>query len=316
VSRPDVACLGESMAMLVPSDGEPLRRAASFVLTTAGSESNVARALVQLGSTAAWVSLVGDDILGTRVLDDITTAGVDVSLTRRRPRERTGFFLKDPGKHNSLVTYYRDGSAASRLGRVDVDRALAARPRHLHLSGVTPALSASCRDAVAYAVEAARDLGITTSFDVNHRPALWPEPDEAADVLRTLARRFDVVFTGLDEAAALWGTTTPEQVRDLLAGPGAVIVKNGGIDATCFAGDGRFVEPALPVSVVEPVGAGDAFAAGWLHGALTGLPHPARLRLGHLLAGAALTSLSDHFPLPRPPAELVRAAVAGPNAGS
>jgi 2-dehydro-3-deoxygluconokinase len=315
VTRPDVVCLGESMAMLVPSDGEPLRSAASFALTTAGAESNVARALVQLGSTAAWVSLLGDDVLGGRVLDDITTAGVDVSLTRRRP-ERTGFFLKDPGEHGSRVTYYRDGSAASRLGRADVDRALAARPRHLHLSGVTPALSASCRDAVTYALAAARELGVTTSFDVNHRPVLWPEPGKAAEVLRALAKNSDVVFTGLDEAEALWGTTTPEDVRDLLAGPGAVVVKNGGTDATCFAGDERFAEPALPAPVVEPVGAGDAFAAGWLHGALTGLPHPARLRLGHLLASAALGSLSDHFPMPRPPAELVRAAVAGPNPGS
>ena len=315
VVRPDVACLGETMAMLVPSDGLPLRRAAGFALTTAGAESNVARALVELGTTAAWVSLVGDDVLGTRVLDDLTTAGVDVSLTRRRPG-RTGFFLKDPDERGSRVTYYRDGSAATRLGRADVDRALAAGPRHLHLSGITPALSASCRDAVAYALEAARELGVTTSFDVNHRPVLWPGQAEAADVLGTLARRADVVFTGLDEASALWGSSTPEDVRELLTGPGAVVVKNGGIDATCFAGDERFTEPALPVSVVEPVGAGDAFAAGWLHGALTGLPHPARLRLGHLLARAALTALSDHFPMPRPPAELVRAAVAGPTPGS
>ncbi|MFG1646625.1 sugar kinase [Amycolatopsis sp. NPDC049252] len=310
MTRPDVVCLGESMAQLLPADGAPVRHATRFALTTAGAESNVARALVQLGSTASWVSLVGDDALGARLLDDVAAAGVDVSLTRRGPG-RTGFFVKDPHPRGSTVTYYRDGSAASRLGRADVDRALAARPRHLHLSGVTPALSASCRDAVGYAL----DRDVTTSFDVNHRPALWPDLAEAATVLSGLARRADVVFTGLDEAAALWGTTTPEQVRELLPEPAVVVVKNGGTDATSFGPDGVAVEPALPVDVVEPVGAGDAFAAGWLHGMLTGLPHPARLRLGHLLARAALTSLSDHFPLPRPPADLVRAAVA-PTPGS
>ncbi|HEY3708645.1 MAG TPA: sugar kinase [Amycolatopsis sp.] len=310
MTRPDVVCLGESMAQLLPADGKPLRHATRFALTTAGAESNVARALVQLGTTASWVSLVGEDALGARLLDDVAAAGVDVSLTRRRPG-RTGFFVKDPHPGGSTVTYYRDGSAATRLGRADVDRALAARPRHLHLSGVTAALSASCRDAVGYAL----DCDIATSFDVNHRPALWPDAGEAATVLSGLARRADVVFTGLDEAGALWGAKTAGDVRELLPEPAVLVVKNGGTDATSFGPDGVVVEPALPVDVVEPVGAGDAFAAGWLHGMLTGLAHPARLRLGHLLAGAALTSLSDHFPLPRPPAELVRAALA-PTTGS
>jgi 2-dehydro-3-deoxygluconokinase len=299
------------MAQLVPADGKPMRTASRFTLTTAGAESNVARALVQLGSTAAWVSLVGDDVLGSRVLDDVTAAGVDVSLTRRRPGERTGFFVKDPRPNGSTVTYYRTSSAATRLSRADVDRALAARPRHLHLSGVTPALSASCRDAVEYAL----DSGVTTSFDVNHRSALWPDTVEAATILSGLARRADVVFTGLDEAAALWGTETAGDVREMLPEPAVVVVKNGGTDATSFGPDGVVTEPALPVDVVEPVGAGDAFAAGWLHGMLTGLPSAARLRLGHLLARAALSTTTDHFPLPQSPADLVRTA-AEPSAGS
>ncbi|MCS7475629.1 sugar kinase [Umezawaea endophytica] len=312
--RPDVVCLGESMAQLVPADGKPLRSAESFVLTTAGAESNVAQGLAQLGSTAAWVSLVGDDALGSRVLADVAASGVDVSLTRRRDRDRTGLFLKDPAADGSRVTYYRDGSAASHLSRADVDRAFAARPRHLHLSGVTPALSASCRDAVRYALSSAH--GVSTSFDVNHRPVLWPDPRAAALTLRALAQRADVVFVGLDEAAALWGTTTPEQVRELLAEPAAVVVKDGAVDATAFTTEGRFTEPAPPVDVVEPVGAGDAFAAGWLHGMLIGLPHPARLRLGHLMAGAALTSLSDHGTITRPPGDLVREADRATAAGS
>ena len=314
MTRLDAVCLGESMAQLVPADGRPLRSAESFVLTTAGAESNVAQGLALLGSTVAWVSLVGDDALGSRVLDDVAAAGVDVSLTRRRDRDRTGFFLKDPAADGSRVTYYRDGSAASHLSRADVDRALSARPRHLHLSGVTPALSASCRDAVRYAL--AGGHGVSTSFDVNHRPVLWADTREAALTLRGLARRADVVFVGLDEATALWGTTTAEQVRELLPEPAALVVKDGAVDATTFTAEGRFTEPAPPVDVVEPVGAGDAFAAGWLHGMLVGLPHPARLRLGHLMAGAALTSLSDHVTTTRPPGDLVREADRATAAGS
>ncbi|WP_199443530.1 sugar kinase [Umezawaea beigongshangensis] len=314
--RLDAACLGESMAQLVPADGRSLRSAGSFALTTAGAESNVAQGLALLGSTVAWVSLVGDDALGARVLDDVAAAGVDVSLTLRRDRNRTGFFLKDPAADGSRITYYRDGSAASHLSRADVDRAFAARPRHLHLSGVTPALSVSCADAVGHALAVAPELGVSTSFDVNHRPVLWADPREAALTLRGLARQADVVFVGLDEATALWGTTTPDQVRDLLPEPQTLVVKDGAVDATTFTADGRFTEPALPVQVVEPVGAGDAFAAGWLHAMLIDLPHPARLRLGHLMAEAALTSLSDHVTTTRPPADLVREAARATAAGS
>ena len=280
----DVVCVGESMALVTPDPPAPLALGGPARLDVAGAESTVACYLAMLGARAAWASRVGDDPLGRLLLSRIGSYGVDTSLVEVDPAAPTGVFFKDPGERTA-VYYYRAGSAASRLGPGLV-RSLSGL---VHLSGITPALSPSC----AALVEAVLDSGATVSFDVNYRPALWPVAT-AGPVLARLAARADVVFVGLDEAQALWGVAGPADVRDLLPGPATVVVKDAAEGA--YSGD-TFV-PALPVEVVEPVGAGDAFAAGYLFGMLRDLPEPARLRLGHLVASAALRVTGDVGELP------------------
>ncbi len=297
--RPEVVCLGETMAQIIPADGGSLATAGTFAIHAAGAESNVARALVQLGTRAAWASRLGNDPWGDRILADIVSAGVDVTGVTRMT-QRTGLFAKDPGRTGSRVYYYRDGSAASTIDTGDIDAALARGPRLLHLSGITPALSQTCRGAIEYAVTAAPAAGVLLSFDINFRPVLWrdrPDRDAAAE-LAALARAADVCLVGLDEAAAVWGTASMDEVHHLLAGCGQLVVKDSDRRAVEFAGDDVTSVPALPIEVAEPVGAGDAFAAGWIHGLLRGFDATARLRLGHLIAGAALIQLGDHFRLP------------------
>ncbi len=136
------------------------------------------------------------------------------------------------------------------------------------------------------------------SFDVNYRPALWDEPP--GDLLRELAAAADIVFVGLDEASALWGATVhgPADVRDLLPDPRIVVVKDAAVGATAFHPGGATHVPSLRVEVVEPVGAGDAFAAGFLAALLGGGDAVRCLRSGHLTAASALTVAGDHGPLP------------------
>jgi 2-dehydro-3-deoxygluconokinase len=311
-----VVCFGETMAQLVPDDGLPLNTAATFTVRTAGAESNVAQTLAQLGIPVSWVSRLGEDALGQRITRDLAATGVDVSAVRFLPGRRTGLFLKDPGPHGSTVTYYRAGSAASTMSPADVDTALAFHPAVLHLSGVTPALSDSCAAAIRYALTACRAQGIHTSFDVNYRPALWPSPAVAANQLLDLANAADTVFVGLDEAEALWDLASATEVRRLIGQPSTLVVKDGARAAVSFGrADEPVVVPALPIAVREPVGAGDAFASGWLYGRLHDLPCTARLRLGHLMAGAALTSLGDHFTIPDTPERLLAVACASSWAG-
>ena len=161
-----------------------------------------------------------------------------------------------------------------------------------HISGITPSLSASCAALIESVLDRAQHSDTVVSFDVNYRAALWPI-DEAGPALLALARRADIVLVGLDEAEVLWGTTTPEEVRALLDAPGILVIKDGDVGATEFSAEGTVFVPAHTVDVVEAVGAGDAFAAGYLSGYLTGLTPEQRLGLGHDRAALVLQSTTD-----------------------
>lgn len=288
----DVACLGETMGQLVPVDF-PTRTATSFRLHQAGAESNTAIHLARLGFQIEWVSRLGADAVGDRILDAIGAEGVGISTVARDPHSRTGLFLKEPIGLSRNVTYYRTGSAASKLTSADVDRALRLKPRVLHLTGITPALSSSCDEAIAYAVDECRRLGVVSSFDVNYRPVLWPDLGTARERLTELASSCDIVFVGQDEAHELWGALTPHGVAAAIPSAATTVVKDGGDKATSLRDGAAASVPALPVDVVESVGAGDAFAAGWLAGFLRQQDDTTRLKLGHLVARAALTSTDD-----------------------
>jgi len=154
-------------------------------------------------------------------------------------------------------------------------------------------LSASCARAVEHAFERAGAGGVPVSLDVNLRPRLWPDPATAAAVLHRMAQRADLVLVGLDEAQALWGCPTADAVRERLDAPSTLVVKDASREAVAFTGDARVAVPALPVEVLEAVGAGDAFAAGYLHAHLAGRLPETALRLGHLVAAESLRSVTD-----------------------
>ncbi|WP_257586028.1 sugar kinase [Streptomyces sp. NEAU-sy36] len=312
------------MVTFVPTRPGRLADVPSFDRAIGGAESNVACALAALGHATRWVSRVGADGFGDHLLARIADHGVDVSAVHRDPARPTGIYFRTgadraTGAHE--VAYYRAGSAASAMSAADMDTAAVRACRVLHLSGITAALSPECR-ALLWHLTAPRADGPLISFDVNFRPALWPERDEAA-VLLKLARRADIVFVGADEAEEAWGVTGgAEAIRGVLPEPGVLVVKEGERGATAFArgplGDTdagnapnpsahgrpedraaadavphRVFEPAPHVQVVSTIGAGDAFAAGFLSATLRGLPVRQRLRYGHLVAAAALTTPTD-----------------------
>jgi 2-dehydro-3-deoxygluconokinase len=284
----DVVCVGESMALVTPDPPAPLETGGPARLDVAGAESTVACYLAMLGVRSAWASRVGDDPLGRLLTSRVASYGVDTSLVTVDESAPTGVFFKDPGVRTE-VYYYRAGSAASRL-----DASLLPRLSGVvHLTGITAALSSSCADLVEQVLAS----GLTTSFDVNHRPRLWPGRD-AGPVLRRLADQADIVFVGLDEAQTLWDVPGPDDIRALLPGPDVVIVKDGSVGTWSYGPAGVTFEPAPVVEVIEPVGAGDAYAAGYLYGIVNALPEPARLRLGHLVAAAALQVTGDVGELP------------------
>ncbi len=295
IPLPDVVALGETMALVTPALAEPLETARDFRVDSAGAESNVAAHLAALGRRAAWAGRLGDDALGRRVERHLRERGVDTRWVETDREAPTGVYFKDPGRG---VRYYRAGSAASRMTPPFLDPLPLDTARVVHVSGITPALSASCGALVDALVDRVAASPAMLSFDVNHRSALWPA-GVAAGRLRELASRADLVFVGLDEAEALWGTATPEAVRALLPEPALLVVKDGAIGATEFR-DGADSAPAhvaaRSVEVVEAVGAGDAFAAGYLASLLTGGDASERLAAGH---ARAVTVLGDTADFPR-----------------
>ncbi|MFF2521770.1 sugar kinase [Streptomyces liangshanensis] len=299
--RVDVVCLGESMVTFLPSLPGRLADVPSFDRAIGGAESNVACALAAAGHAVKWVSRVGADGFGDHLVAAVGAYGVDTSGVRRDPDRPTGIYFRtatDRATDAHEVAYYRAGSAASAMSPATVPYRDLWAGRVLHLSGITAALSADCL-ALMRELTRRRPGRPLVSFDVNHRPGLWRD-GSGADVLLELARGADLVFVGDDEAAQAWGLRGADAIRAALPEPRTLVVKRGSVGATVLtreASDGEQDTvtdmPALHVDVVAPVGAGDAFAAGFLSATLRGLPAAARLRHGHLMAAATLTVPGD-----------------------
>jgi 2-dehydro-3-deoxygluconokinase len=292
--------LGETMALFAASGVGPLRHQHTLNLHVGGAESNVAISVTRLGGHATWIGRVGDDELGDLVLAQLRGEGVDVRHVIRDAGAPTGLMVKSRRTSTvGRVTYYRRGSAGSRLhpGDLPLDALRAAGV--LHVTGLTPALSASARAATFAAVEEARAVGVPVSLDVNHRAALWTA-DEAGPVLADLATRADVLFAGEDEAGLLGaGGEADLAVKALAAlGPAQVVLKLGARGAVAVV-DGAFVRiPPFPVVAVDSVGAGDAFVGGYLAELLLGADVGIRLRTAAACGAFVVTVPGDWEGLP------------------
>jgi 2-dehydro-3-deoxygluconokinase len=299
VSEPVAVTLGETMALLCNPRVGPLRHAYSLELSCGGAESNMAIGLSRLGHRTAWIGRVGDDEFGLLVRRALVAEGVDTRAVVD-PVAATGLMVKSR-RTNALtrVSYYRSGSAGSRLCPEDVDAGLVRSARVLHLTGITPALSASARAAVRYATEVARAAGVTITLDLNYRQALW-SAEQAGAELAALVPAADVLFATEPEARLLVDGAGAAELAHGLAklGPRQVLIKRGALGAVALV-DGRLLEvPPLPVTEVDPVGAGDAFAAGYLCGLLDGEPPEARLATAALAGAFAVTVSGDWEGLP------------------
>ena len=294
---PDVVTLGETMVLFAPREAGPLRYVSDYRLKFGGAETNFAIALVRLGISAGWISRLGDDELGRYVAHHLRGEGVDLTHVSFDPGGPTGLYVKELNAvGDSTVYYYRRGSAASRLGPEDVDPAYVGSARWLHVTGITPALSDSCRAAVEHAVDLARGAGLPVSFDPNLRLKLWTVA-RAREVLLPILRRCTVLLGGADELARLLEVERPDAAADwaLEQGLELVAIKLGSEGALIATADERRVVPAYAVPrVVDAIGAGDGFDAGLVAGWLGGRDPWRSAELGNAVGAHALMVDGDY----------------------
>jgi 2-dehydro-3-deoxygluconokinase len=279
MTRPSVVTLGETMALVRTTEIGSLRHASELRFGIGGAESNVAVGLARLGVAVSWLGRVGDDSLGERVAREIRGEGVDVRAVIDADAP-TGLMVKEkPSVSSTAVHYYRAGSAGSRLRASDLPESWVEGAALLHITGITPLLSESALGALHAALDQAKAAAVTVSFDINYRSALGSAA-VAGPLLREIAERADIVFGGAEEFGILYPDASVDDAAALLhsAGCATVVVKLGPEGAAVHAGTEVVSSPGFAIDVVDTVGAGDAFVAGYLSGLLAGLDHDATLR--------------------------------------
>ena len=281
-----VLTVGETMALLDPVEDGELELGMRLTLRFAGAESNFAVGLARLGVAVRWVSRLGRDRFGDLIERTLAAEGVDVSYIRRDDA-RTGLFLKWRSGGRSHVAYYRAGSAASRLAPGDVPDEALDGVRLLHLTGITMAISDTGRALVLDLARRAKERGLTVLFDPNFRPALPDTPEAAAARQRDVLPFVDWYLCGAEEARLLWGEEEIAARKVLRVGARGALV------------DGVEVPPPRQVEVVDEVGAGDGFAAGFAYGLLQAWSPVDCARAGNLIAASALRGTGDWETFPR-----------------
>lgn len=299
MSHSGVVTLGETMALMSAKDVGSFVSQRDLRLSIAGAESNVAIGVSRLGGRAHWLSRLGDDTFGALIRRELRAEGVEVIAASDADRP-TGLMVKE--RVNALSTrvrYYRTGSAASAMTAFDVDADLIRNAGVLHLTGITPALGPGPMSAVQLALEIAQESGVTVSLDLNYRAALWSRA-EAGQTLAPLVSRADVLFAGPEEASLVVPDGSPEKLAQALAdlGPSQVVIKQGGNGALSLIDGEERTTAAVEVPVLDTVGAGDAFVAGYLAELMAGEAADVRLATAAMSGAFACTSLGDWEGLP------------------
>ncbi|MEW9702400.1 sugar kinase [Paenibacillus sp. SI8] len=294
VNAPEIVTFGETMALLMPTNGKGLEYASELHSLFGGAESNVAIGASRLGAKVGWFGRLGKDPLGRMIFKKIRGEGVDVTRAELTADAPTGLMMREVLMGKTSVYYYRKNSAASRMTAGHLDESYIAGAKILHITGITPALSESCKETVFEAVRIARKHGVKVSFDPNLRLKLW-SIEEARGVLLELAKLADIFLPGLDELKLLYQTEDWNEIVSKLRELSAVSIVKGGEDET-YVVDQQTVT-AVPYfkaeQVVDTVGAGDGFCAGFLTGVIKGYEYPEAVRIGNLVGSLIVQTEGD-----------------------
>jgi 2-dehydro-3-deoxygluconokinase len=286
----EIVTFGEAMLRLSPPNFRRLEQARSLDVNVGGAELNVAVGLTRLGRKAAWVSRLTDNPLGRLIANQAREVGVDVSHLAWTKDDRVGLYFLEFGAapRASSVLYDRKNAAIAQIapGMIDWQSAFA-DAKWFHVSGITPALSRSAAEVTREALQAARAAKVRTSIDLNYRAKLWSEA-EAGKWMREFMPLCDVLITTEEDAEKVFGIRGEnyEEVAEKLAKAFPLssvaitirinpLVWRNSWTAIAWHG-GKILKTAnYELEIVDRLGAGDSFAAGFIHGMLDGDPQKA-----------------------------------------
>ena len=298
----EIILIGEPMAMFVADYVGKLDDVEKFTRSLAGAELNVCIGLKRLNYDVSYVTKLGEDPFGKYIKKSLDSEGIDTRYISFDKRFPTAFQLKEKTETGDPeVVYFRKGTAASNMTKADVEKLDLRGVRHIHITGIPPALSLSCREATYELIRKAKDNGLFITFDPNLRPVLWANKEEMVKVINDIASKCDMMLPGIGEGAILTGYNDSGAIADfyLKLGVKTVIVKDGDKGAFVKTAKESYVVPGFKVKkVVDTVGAGDGFAVGIISGLLEKLSLKDVVRRGNAIGALQVMTAGDNEGLP------------------
>lgn len=298
----EVILFGEPMALFVADTIGPLEEVEHFTRSLAGAEVNVCIGLARLGHSVTYITRLGDEPLGRYIEKFLIKEGIGTEFITFDSVYRTGIQLKNKvTQGDPYAPYYRKGSAASHISVKEIDAIEFEGIKHVHITGIPPALSKSCKDATYRLIKRAKENNVYISFDPNLRPSLWDSEEDMIQTVNDLASMADMVLPGIAEGLILTGSDKPEEIADFYLNSGAktVVIKLGKRGAYVKTEDEEYLVNAFEVeNIVDTVGAGDGFAVGVISGRLEGLPLKECVRRANAIGAIQVQHISDNEGLP------------------
>ncbi len=287
-----IVTFGEIMLRLSPPDYERISQASQFQIKYGGGEANVAASLAQFGHDSYFVSCIPDNLVGDAAVNMLHGLGVNTEYILRSGKRLGIYFLEHGASiRPSKVVYDRTDSAISQIttGRMSWNKIFGGTDWY-HTTGITPALSPSAAAASLEAIRVAREMGITTSCDLNYRKKLWSK-DEARETMSEMVKNVDIIIANEEDADNVFGIAAADSdiesgqlsvdgyksvARQLIdiSGAGKVAItlresisaSDNGWSAILFDGKELLTSRKYPIHIVDRVGGGDSFGAGLIHG--------------------------------------------------
>ena len=299
-----ILLIGEPIAMFIAETEGPLEEVERFTRKLAGAEVNVCFGLVRLGHDVKFMTRLGQDPFGYYTKNTLAAEGINTDLVAFDDEFLTGSMLK--GKvldGDPPIAFYTKGSAATKITPADIDALDLTDLDWVHVTGVLPAISETCRQATKRLMERAKAAGIPLSFDPNLRPTLWGDDDVMISWTNELSALADIVLPGVEEGLILTGSNDPAVIADFYQNLGVkqIVVKLGADGAYMRDGveskviSGYLVEPE---KIIDTVGAGDGFATGIVSGLMEGLSLPDAVMRGNAIGSMQIQHVSDNEALP------------------